>query len=295
MMLRGMKARFLPLLIAIALLPALPACGRGPNPTAASGFAFAVVSDTHIGRNAGAGNNMEEAVAEINDSAAEFTLFLGDLVEDGNQETDCVQWRRTADGLRAPRHAVPGNHDALRGYTKHVRPETDFAFDHKGVRFICFNNSGPSRSRFEVTAAQVAWIRGQLEEAGQKGLRVALAAHFPWPMRDAKDPATAELQKVIEAHRENIALFLAGHLHVGLRGVEETPGIQVVVAPSTSYNRDPSPRNAPGWGVAEYRPAWLLVEFRDDKIILTCRPIGAAASGTHELSVQADRNAPVVR
>ncbi|MBM4087169.1 MAG: metallophosphoesterase, partial [Planctomycetes bacterium] len=47
-------------------------------------FTFALVSDTHVGRKGeGPSRNMALAVEEINASPAQFTVFCGDLVDNG--------------------------------------------------------------------------------------------------------------------------------------------------------------------------------------------------------------------
>ncbi|MBM4050918.1 MAG: hypothetical protein FJ279_37965, partial [Planctomycetes bacterium] len=107
--------------------------------TAKPEFTFALVSDTHVGRKGeGPSRNMALAVEEINASPAQFTVFCGDLVDNGmkpENEKRYPEWAEIAGRLNKPFYAVPGNHDPEDRFKQHVRKETDFAFDHERFRF----------------------------------------------------------------------------------------------------------------------------------------------------------------
>src|SRR5687768_2345746 len=86
-------------------------------------FTFALATDTHLGRQAGDEEKLEQLVAGINRSAAQFTLFCGDLVDNGQAEGKEKQypaWKEIAKGLKRDYFAVPGNHDPDSLFLTHI-------------------------------------------------------------------------------------------------------------------------------------------------------------------------------
>lgn len=81
------------------------------------------MSDTHLGRGGeGPAKDMAQMAEEINGSNAEFTLFLGDLVDNGGKnEPQYPKWLETAKGLDKPFHPVPGSHDPAELYPRELR------------------------------------------------------------------------------------------------------------------------------------------------------------------------------
>src|SRR5688572_9431298 len=49
-------------------------------------FTFALATDTHLGRQAGDEDRLQQLVSEINRSDAQFTLICGDLVDNGQAD-----------------------------------------------------------------------------------------------------------------------------------------------------------------------------------------------------------------
>ena len=262
-------------------------------------FTFALITDTHLGRggNDKPADQMRQAVAEINASASSLTICCGDLVNAGEipgNEKHYPTWLKIAGELRSPWHAVPGNHDPLDKFTKHIRPQTDFVVDSPNGapwRFIGFHDAKPNPDHQGiVTNEQLEWLDARLAETQRAGRGAFLVSHViyhenhkpdvGWMIQDNR-PAFAELLK---KHAKTIAAFFAGHFHSGLRGWDDTFGIHEVVLPSCCWNFDGKRlRGAPGYEYDEDRPAWVLAEATKSSLKLSYKPIGAEVSVVREL------------
>ncbi len=85
------------------------------------GRRFAILTDIHIGSR-GRDVLARQAIADINDSGAEFVVIPGDITEDGEPQ----QFRDVKDildELHVPYYVVPGNHDAIQRSTREPRCE----------------------------------------------------------------------------------------------------------------------------------------------------------------------------
>ena len=257
-------------------------------------FTVAMVSDTHLGRKGSEspGRWMRQAVAEINGSAAELTIFLGDLVDTGaKNEARYPEWVGIARGLKRPWYAVPGNHDPEALFRKYVRPKTDCAVDHKGVRFVCFQDTRTDSHQGTVTREQLAWIAGQVHGAATKGLRVVLCAHITahpnkhpdvgWWVRSGGK----EVRELLAANRDTVAACLSGHFHCGCRGWSDAGGVHEVVVPSTCWNRDRGLDKAPGFALKEFRRSYVVLEVHAERLVLSCKPLGAEPVASRALAL----------
>ena len=279
-------------LAAGAGLAAGPLLAADPRPA----YSFALVTDTHLGKpGADYVRRMADAVAEINASPAAFTVFCGDLVDHGEAAANqklYPKWVEIARGLKHEWTAVPGNHDPVGQFTKHVRKETESVLDFKDYRVLCFADAEPNPGHMGVvTADQIKWLQARLDEA--KGKRVILAAHVIYHENKRpdvgwyiKDPASrGPMGKLLAAHKQIVAFF-AGHHHCGMRGWDDTAhGIHEVILPCVSYNTDRKLDKAPGYAVREFRPAWVRVDVFGDRLVLTYKPVGAVAAATKELKL----------
>jgi 3',5'-cyclic AMP phosphodiesterase CpdA len=280
-----------------ALLTTL-ASGQQTQPGDASPFTFALITDTHLGRGGEKpAEQMRQAVEEINASGARLTICCGDLVNAGEvpgNEKHYPTWLQIAGGLKSSWHAVPGNHDPLERFTKHVRAETDFVVDAPGgapFRFICFRDAKPNPDhQGVVTPEQLAWLDRQLIETQRAGRRAMLVSHVifhenhkpdvGWMIQENREGFAGLLKR----HAETIAAFFAGHFHSGLRGWDDTFGIHEVVLPSCCWNfKGERLRGAPGYVYDEDRPAWVLAEAGEKTLKLSYKPLGADVSVVREL------------
>jgi len=277
---------------------ALGSCWGVARAGAAEGraqFTFALVSDTHLGRKGSLSPAkwMREAVGEINASPAEMTVFLGDLVDTGAKNAALYpEWVKIARGLKKPWHAVPGNHDPGELFRKHVRPTMDYVVDHKGIRFVCFQDTRTDSHLGTVTPEQLEWLAAQVDDAAAKKLRVILCSHITAHPNKHADTGWwvrtggKELGEMLVAKRRTVVAFFAGHFHCGLRGWGDRSGVHEVVVPSTCWNRDRGLRKAPGFALDEFRRGYVLVEVHADRLVLRCKPIGAEPSAAKALALR---------
>ena len=271
---------------------AAPALAADPAPA----FSFALVTDTHLGKpGADYVKRMADAVAEVNASPAAFTVFCGDLVDRGEVAASqklYPRWVELAKGLKTEWTAVPGNHDPVEQFTKHVRKETESVLDFKDYRVLSFADAEPNPGHMGVvTADQVKWLQNRLDEA--KGKRVILVAHVIYHENKSpdvgwyiKDKASREPMTKLLTDNKQIVAFFSGHHHCGMRGWDDTAhGIHEVILPCVSYNNDRKLDKAPGYAIREFRPAWVRVDVFGDKLVLNYKPVGADVAATRELKL----------
>lgn len=272
-----------------------------PHVSAADGplFSFALVTDTHLGKpGADYAKRMATAVSEINDAAVEFTVFCGDLVDRGEVEANqkrYAEWMDLAKGLKKDFTAVPGNHDPVAAFTRHVRPQTDSVVEFKGLRVLAFADAEPNPGHLGVvTEDQLKWLQARLDEAKKKDQRVILAAHVihhenrhPDVGWYIKEKAIREAFGKLLAANTHVVAFFAGHAHCGMRGWDDTAhGVHEVILPCVSYNTDRGLDKAPGFAVREFRPAWTRVDVHPTKLVLNVKPVGAEVAASRELLVK---------
>ena len=118
-------------------------CSRSlPAAKGVAPLRFVIVSDTHLGRkdNQSAERNWRKAISEINATDAEFVLHLGDVVDRGREAQYSV-YTESRELLKKPIHEIPGNHDPVDLFERHIVRPIDRFVDYGGVRFLLFNNS----------------------------------------------------------------------------------------------------------------------------------------------------------
>lgn len=260
-------------------------------------FSFALVTDTHLGKpGADYVKRMRQAVEEINAAPAEFTIFCGDLVDNGQDEARqklYPQWVEIATSLKKEWRAVPGNHDPAEMFKKHIAKSTENELDFKNWRFLTFADAEPNPGHMGVvTPKQIAWLQDRLKDAVKKKHRVVLAAHVIYHENKHPDvgwyikTGRAEFGKVLEANKQIAALF-GGHLHCGMRGWSDTfHGIHEVILPCVSYNNNRKLDNVEGFALKEFRPAWVLVEVFEKELVLKYKPVGADVAISKSLSIR---------
>ncbi len=246
---------------------------------------FNVVSDTHLGRGdqAAPAEQWARTAREIDAAAGDFVLHLGDIV-DGGREAQYAVYKDLRKTIRKPVHEIPGNHDPQELFAKHIRREVDLAFDHRGIRFLLLNDSRPDSHDGFVSAEQLKWLGEQGAAAATKGLFIILAMHVA--AHDNKHPDVGwyvkpehgqkELYAFLTRHRDRVLATLHGHFHCGLRGWDDRAPLQEVVFPSALYNKDRrlTEQKAPGYGLAEFRPGFVLVSIGKEGLTLRYKPVG---------------------
>jgi 3',5'-cyclic-AMP phosphodiesterase len=103
-------------------------------------FSFLVVSDTHLGRGdqEGPARQWARTAKQIDSTAGDFVLHLGDVV-DGGREAQYAVYKDIRKTIRKAVHEIPGNHDPQELFERHLRKPVELALDHKGVRFLLLN------------------------------------------------------------------------------------------------------------------------------------------------------------
>jgi 3',5'-cyclic AMP phosphodiesterase CpdA len=247
-------------------------------------FTFALITDTHIGRTGELDvEHFKATINEINASPAEFTLHCGDLVDNGqdpNREHRYEQWMQLAGKFKNPWHAVPGNHDPIATFKKHIHPETEIAVDRDPYRFLLFADAklNPAHDG-AVSPAQIAWLDKELDKANSENRKVFLVAHIIYHKNEKPDrgwfieTGRDEFKNLLEKHHDNIVAFFTGHHHVGLRGWDDTFGIHEVVLPSNSWNSNEHLDKQSGYWDPDLRPAYTLATVTGSSIELHVKPV----------------------
>jgi 3',5'-cyclic AMP phosphodiesterase CpdA len=269
-----------------------------PNPTAKESvpLRFAIVSDTHLGRDDSQtpANYWEQAAIEIATTECEFVLHLGDIVDQGREDQYPIHQAIRAK-IGKPVHEIPGNHDPVDLFRKHIRPQVDITFDQSGVRFVLFNNSKPESHDGFISDEQITWLSKTFADAARKQLRIFIAAHVPIHQNRPPDRAwyvkpkdgQTRFYELVEKYRNRITAIIHGHFHNGLRGWDDRAPINEVCCPSVLSNLDRklAAQNAPGYNLPEFRPGYLLAELSFDSLKLDYQPIGQKIKATKLISL----------
>jgi len=259
-------------------------------------FQFAIVSDTHLGRQDSDTplRQWRQAVAEIAASPADFVLHLGDIV-DGGREPQYPVYAESRRGLRKPIYEVSGNHDPRELFEKYVRTPIDTVFDHHGVRFLLFSNVHSDSHAGFITPEQIQWLDQRCREAAGKDLRLVACCHVPmhtnlhpdrgWFVQPA-DGQTA-FYEVVERYRDRFLVCFHGHFHNGIRGWRDRGSLVEVVCPSVCYNQSRKleeyikSKQATGFFVEELRPGYVLATLGQGRLRMRYKPLGAEPHGEY--------------
>jgi 3',5'-cyclic AMP phosphodiesterase CpdA len=260
-------------------------------------FSFAIVSDTHLGRANGAAPERQwrQAIAEINESSADFVLHLGDVVDSGRPEQYPL-YAATRGDLKQPIYEVPGNHDPHPLFEKHVRTPIDAAVDHAGVRFLLLGNAHTDSHLGFITPEQIAWLDKQCADAAASDLQIVVACHVPvhtnshpdrgWHVKP--DDGQRAFYELAERHAERLLACLHGHFHNGIRGWRDRGQMVEVLVPSVCYNQSRkleqaiAEKKAGGFFVEELRPGYVLATLGNGRLTLRYKPLGAAPHGEYQ-------------
>lgn len=168
---------------------------------------------------------------------ADFLLHAGDLINSRNRDNDWGEWFYAGGWIYGamPSIATPGNHEYGRDETgayvlsNHWKPsftlpengppgyeETVYSIDYQGTRIISLDAPVFYRSPAD-SAAQVAWLKAQLENNPQKWTVVTM--HYPiYSTKFGRDNEELRhaLQPLFEQY--HVDLVLQGHDHTYGRG-----------------------------------------------------------------------------
>lgn len=262
-------------------------------------FEFLVVTDTHLGykEKTGAERQWEKTAAELATARGEFILHLGDIVDRG-QEAQYSIYRRIRDTIGKPVHEIPGNHDPLDLFEKHLEVTPDRVIDHGGVRFILIGNARRDSHDGFFTSEQIVWLETRCREAAEQDLWIVIATHVPVHANRPPDRAwyvkpenrQAEFYAVLDGFRGRVLALFHGHFHNGIRGWDDRAPLHEVLFPSALYNLDRGleAKGAPGYNLAEFRPGYVAATFAEGRLTLSYCPVGEVSEVEKTLRWESD-------
>jgi Icc protein len=226
-------------------------------------FSFVQISDSHIGFNKAANQNvtgtLKIAIDKINAGRAgmkqpDFMIHTGDITQSSKPaEFDTAV--QVIKGAKAGQvFYVPGEHDFSlddgeqykQRFGKGTLGNGWYSHDYKGVHFVGLNNCVQVDAMGNLGADQLAWLKADLD-ALSASTPVVLFAHIPlWMVYEkwgwgTQDGATA----LSYLKRFGSVTVLNGHIHQVVQKVEGN--VSFHTAMSTAFPQ-PAPGSAPGPG-----------------------------------------------
>ena len=224
-------------------------------------FSFVQLNDTHVNLPDQTGyEKSNEKLQRIIESirtqehfaTPDFVLLVGDIIHGGSLDNllpECKLARQMLSKLGCPYYPVLGNHEVMQqeGSPEYESPykqvfgadRVNYFFVHKGILFVCINNSGSRGNGDTVSDARNAWLTDVLR--AHPDMPKIVACHVPLiPMR--QEAVLAEsfgftsykvegegTWEILRAEKETVIAVLSGHLH--LTGMVTTDDI-VHICPS---------------------------------------------------------------
>ena len=257
--------------------------------SAAAGFTFVQISDSHIGFNKPANpdviGTLQAAIEKINklDQAPDFLIHTGDLTHlaRANEFDDLAQ------ALTASRQQqvfyVPGEHDVtgddgklyLERFGKGTTGMGWHSFNHKGVHFVGLNNVAQLEGLGKIGQEQLEWMRKDLMSVSSS-TPVVVFAHIPlWSVYPEWGWGTSDSEQALTLlKRFGSVTVLNGHIHQVMQKIEGNVAFHTAM--STAFPQ-PAPGSAPAAGPMKV-PAERLRQ------VLGIREVNFVR-GKHELAV----------
>ena len=239
------------------------ATSGGPSDSkghAASGFSFVQISDSHIGFNKPANQDvtgtLKLALDKVNGLPYEPDLLLhtGDITH-SSKAAEFDTARQLIKGVKAGEtFYVPGEHDIaaddgaiyLERFGKGTKGTGWYSFTHKGVHFIGLNNCQQVDAMGKIGADQLSWFKGELASLSAS-TPIVIFAHIPlwmvYPDWGWGTPDAAEALTYLK--RFGSVTVLNGHIHQVVQKVEGNVAFHT--ATSTAFPQ-PAPGTAPHAG-----------------------------------------------
>jgi Icc protein len=234
--------------------------GQGSHVSGGSGFSFVQISDSHIGFNKAANQDvtgtLKLALDKINALPAEPDLLLhtGDITQSSKpSEFDTAQ--QLIKSVKAGEtFYVPGEHDIatddgqmyLERFGKGTKGRGWYSFTHKDVHFIGLNNCQQVDAMGRMGDDQLSWLKADLASLSAS-TPIVIFAHIPlwmvypewgWGTPDAAEALT-------HLKRFGSVTVLNGHIHQVVQKVEGN--VTFHTATSTAFPQ-PAPGSAPHAG-----------------------------------------------
>ena len=260
--------------------------GHGKNPGA--DFTFVQISDSHIGFNKGANQDvtgtLQAAINKINALPIEPDLIIhtGDLTQLSKPgEFDTVQ-QVLKSATAKQIFYVPGEHDFvidngqqfLARYGKDTRGTGWHSFDHKGVHFVGLVNVADLKpgGLGSLGAEQLEWLESDLK-GRSASTPIVVYAHVPlWAVYPEWGWGTQDSAQALSyLKRFGSVTVLNGHIHQIMQKVEGNVSFHTAMA--TAFPQ-PVPGTAPS-------PGPLLVPADELRKVLGITNVKYIASGHH--------------
>jgi len=236
--------------------------GVTPQPIAHAGasFSFVQISDSHIGFNKAANQDvagtLKLAIDKINATPVtpDFLLHTGDITQSAKaSEFDTAQ-QILKGSKTGDIHYVPGEHDTatddgalyLERFGKGTLGSGWYSFDHKGVHFIALNNSLQVDAMGGLGAEQLGWIKKDTASLSAS-TPIVVFAHIPlWMVYPEWGWGTKDGAEALSyLRRFGSVTVLNGHIHQVVQKVEGN--VSFHTATSTAFPQ-PAPGKAPSAG-----------------------------------------------
>ena len=269
-------------------------------------WTFICVSDIHVGTprsfryQPGWRDNWVTARAQIAAIKPDFLLIAGDMTRDGcTHRFELEQIKADLDALPFPYHTIPGNHDAgdkmpvgsspesNKLWATRVQPDylalyrsvfgdSQWSFEHRGVRFSAFN-ALLAGSELPEEEAMWTWMVSQAKQPrAERQIWLMHPAMFVNTLDEPNfDPGDhlsyfnvdqPHRQRMMQTFRDTHAeLVISGHLHARKQVVAE--GITFQYAPSTAF------RGRDIWPDGDTSLGFLRCDVDDEKITISFIPL----------------------
>jgi hypothetical protein len=234
--------------------------GAAPQAPAAAGFSFVQISDSHIGFNKAANQDvtgtLKVAVDKINalHTPPDLLLHTGDISHSSRPaEFDTAQ--QLVKTARAGEHLfVPGEHDIATDdgalyrerFGKNTLGSGWYSFTHKGVHFVGLNNCQQVDAMGALGSDQLAWLKKDLASLSAS-TPIVIFAHIPlWMVYPEWGWGTKDGAEALSyLKRFGSVTVLNGHIHQVVQKVEGNVAFHT--ATSTAFPQ-PAPGKASGPG-----------------------------------------------
>jgi 3',5'-cyclic-AMP phosphodiesterase len=234
--------------------------GEAPRASSGTGFSFVQISDSHIGFNKAANQDvtgtLKLAIDKINrlSDGPDLLLHTGDISHSSRPaEFDTAQ--QLVQGARVGQiFYVPGEHDTASDdgvlyrerFGKGTLGSGWYSFTHKGVHFIGLNNSLQIDALGKLGAEQLSWLKADLASLSAS-TPIVVFAHIPlWMVYPDWGWGTQDGAEALSyLKRFGSVTVLNGHIHQVVQKVEGNVAFHT--ATSTAFPQ-PAPGKAPSAG-----------------------------------------------
>jgi hypothetical protein len=242
------------------LFAATAGAGNAAHAHAGSGFSFVQISDSHIGFNKAANQDvtgtLKLAIGKINTLAAtpDLLLHTGDITQSSKPaEFDTAQ-QIIKEAKAGETFYVPGEHDTATDdgaqykerFGKGTVGNGWYSFDHKGVHFVGLNNCVQIDAMGKLGPEQLRWLKDDLG-SHSPSTPIVVFAHIPlWMVYPQWGWGTQDGAEALSyLKRFGSATVLNGHIHQIVQKVEGNVAFHT--ATSTAFPQ-PAPGSAPHAG-----------------------------------------------